>query len=323
MSARVAMVMPPRVEPGACPRLVVMDFSPPQPPARLVRCALAVLITLACAGTLGAVAFAGTDSSDQVPSVEDALLEVERVIAELNASEITLTELVVRRGEIDSRVAELEVQDQLLVERIEVTRAQAREFAVLAFMQGGALGDSEVLLEADGALDFSRRSFFVEDQAARTSESARELDALMASASDELLSLLAESDDVQRRINTEVSRGDALRDELVAAEEGVLISSAWELSDSYVATGRYGEASEAHWDNLRHCESTNNYQAVDPSGVYRGAYQFDRQTWRTVGGTGDPAQAPPLEQDARARALFASRGNQPWPVCGRFLPQVS
>ena len=70
---------------------------------------------------------------------------------------------------------------------------------------------------------------------------------------------------------------------------------------------------------LRMCESTDNYAATNPSGKYRGAYQFDFATWRTVGGTGDPAVAPPEEQDARARELYARRGHQPWPECGRFL----
>ncbi|NDH11670.1 MAG: hypothetical protein EBY44_08100 [Actinobacteria bacterium] len=47
--------------------------------------------------------------------------------------------------------------------------------------------------------------------------------------------------------------------------------------------------------------------------------QFDYPTWQAVGGTGDPAVAPPEEQDARARELYARRGPQPWPECGRFL----
>jgi len=33
---------------------------------------------------------------------------------------------------------------------------------------------------------------------------------------------------------------------------------------------------------LRMCESTDNYQAVSPSGTYRGAYQFDQPTWNGV-----------------------------------------
>lgn len=77
--------------------------------------------------------------------------------------------------------------------------------------------------------------------------------------------------------------------------------------------------SEAQWAALRRCESSGRYDIVDRSGTYRGAYQFDRPTWASVGGTGDPAAAPPAEQDFRARLLYARRGPQPWPVCGRFL----
>jgi hypothetical protein len=73
------------------------------------------------------------------------------------------------------------------------------------------------------------------------------------------------------------------------------------------------------WAQLRQCESGGNYQAVSPNGRYRGAYQFDRSTWQAMGGSGDPAAAPPYEQDARARALYALRGSAPWPHCGRFL----
>lgn len=69
--------------------------------------------------------------------------------------------------------------------------------------------------------------------------------------------------------------------------------------------------------HIRACESTNNYGAVSPSGQYRGAYQFDYKTWNSVGGSGDPAAAPPAEQDRRAAMLMSRRGTAPWPVCGR------
>jgi hypothetical protein len=39
-------------------------------------------------------------------------------------------------------------------------------------------------------------------------------------------------------------------------------------------------------------------------------------TWRSVGGSGDPALASAAEQDRRARALATERGTAPWPVCG-------
>lgn len=68
-------------------------------------------------------------------------------------------------------------------------------------------------------------------------------------------------------------------------------------------------------DVIRQRESGNNYSATSPSGKYRGAYQFDASTWRSVGGTGDPAAASPEEQDARAAELMRRRGTQPWSVC--------
>ncbi len=64
------------------------------------------------------------------------------------------------------------------------------------------------------------------------------------------------------------------------------------------------------------CESGGDPSAVDASGTYRGKYQFDMQTWQSVGGSGDPAAAPEAEQDARAAQLIAQRGSSPWPVCG-------
>ena len=66
------------------------------------------------------------------------------------------------------------------------------------------------------------------------------------------------------------------------------------------------------------CESGGNPSAVSPSGLYRGKYQFDPQTWQSLGGTGsDPAAAPEAEQDRVAGILYGQRGAAPWPICGR------
>jgi resuscitation-promoting factor RpfA len=69
------------------------------------------------------------------------------------------------------------------------------------------------------------------------------------------------------------------------------------------------------WAALRMCEASGRYDAVADNGHY-GAYQFDLATWRSVGGTGNPAQASPAEQDARALALYHRRGWQPWECAG-------
>jgi hypothetical protein len=65
------------------------------------------------------------------------------------------------------------------------------------------------------------------------------------------------------------------------------------------------------------CESGGNPNAIGGGGAFRGKYQFDYGTWAAVGGSGDPAAAPEIEQDRRAALLYARAGSSPWPVCGR------
>jgi LysM repeat protein len=72
------------------------------------------------------------------------------------------------------------------------------------------------------------------------------------------------------------------------------------------------------WSKVANCESSGNPRAVNPAGYY-GLFQFDRQTWRSVGGSGNPAEASAGEQLMRAKKLYSQRGASPWPVCGRFL----
>ena len=81
------------------------------------------------------------------------------------------------------------------------------------------------------------------------------------------------------------------------------------------ATGS-GTTTPGNLQAIAACESGGDPSAVDASGTYRGKYQFDQQTWQSVGGSGDPAAAPEAEQDARAQQLMAQRGSNPWPVCG-------
>jgi len=84
--------------------------------------------------------------------------------------------------------------------------------------------------------------------------------------------------------------------------------------------------SAAEWEALRQCESNGNYAITNPSGKYRGAYQFDRSTWNSVAerhaphlAGADPAAALPADQDYMALALYSERGARPWPHCGRHL----
>ncbi|HET7445118.1 MAG TPA: transglycosylase family protein [Solirubrobacterales bacterium] len=69
-------------------------------------------------------------------------------------------------------------------------------------------------------------------------------------------------------------------------------------------------------ESIAACESGGDPRIVSSDGSYRGKYQFDVGTWESVGGQGDPAAAPEIEQDYRAALLYSRSGSSPWPVCG-------
>ena len=74
-----------------------------------------------------------------------------------------------------------------------------------------------------------------------------------------------------------------------------------------------------NWGALAACESGGNANAVSSNGLYHGLYQFDAQTWQSVGGSGVASKASAAEQTQRAQILYNQRGASPWPVCGSRL----
>ncbi|WP_026859243.1 LysM peptidoglycan-binding domain-containing protein [Jeotgalicoccus psychrophilus] len=74
-----------------------------------------------------------------------------------------------------------------------------------------------------------------------------------------------------------------------------------------------------NWGALAACESGGNASVVSSNGLYHGLYQFDAQTWQSMGGSGVASDASAAEQTQRAQQLYDSRGSQPWPVCGARL----
>lgn len=74
-----------------------------------------------------------------------------------------------------------------------------------------------------------------------------------------------------------------------------------------------------NWAALARCESGNNPRALSPGGTYRGLYQFHLQTWRGVGGKGDPIDASRDEQTRRAQILYRRVGAGAWGSCGSRL----
>ena len=88
-----------------------------------------------------------------------------------------------------------------------------------------------------------------------------------------------------------------------------------EDADADTAAPASSGAVPAELQRIAQCESGGDPTAVSASGQYRGKYQFSRETWAAMGGSGDPAAAPEAEQDRRALALYRARGTSPWPNC--------
>jgi Transglycosylase-like domain/Putative peptidoglycan binding domain len=87
-------------------------------------------------------------------------------------------------------------------------------------------------------------------------------------------------------------------------------------ADTTTSSGGGGDPNDPRLERIAQCESGGDPTAISPDGTYRGKYQFDRETWRQMGGSGDPAAAPEAEQDRIAAKLLAARGTAPWPNCG-------
>jgi len=67
-------------------------------------------------------------------------------------------------------------------------------------------------------------------------------------------------------------------------------------------------------------DTAGGYSAVSGGGRYRGAYQFDQQTWDSNAAAAgrpdlvgqDPAAVDPAAQDQVAASTYTLRGSQPW-----------
>lgn len=97
------------------------------------------------------------------------------------------------------------------------------------------------------------------------------------------------------------------------------------LFRSFANPSRIVEQTDSNWTlfagPLRTCESGDSYTLNTGNGYY-GAYQFAEKTWKNLGGVGLPHQAPPSEQDAKAKQLFMNKGTtveKQWPGCTKII----
>lgn len=148
--------------------------------------------------------------------------------------------------------------------------------------------------------------------------SAQERDA--AAALDRAIADRAAAERAATRARTDAAKAAATSSGRPSRPAGAAAMSSSSSSAGLGTAPRVGGATAeeaAFLARVRACESGGNYSIVSSTGRYRGAYQFSVQTWRGVGGSGDPAAASPAEQDARALALLRLQGKRAWPVCSR------
>ncbi|MEO0494611.1 MAG: transglycosylase family protein [Actinomycetota bacterium] len=280
---------------------------------------VAALAVVAATQALGASAQSVGDLRGDIPT-GDELRDEQAEVAELRAqalaerasAEAQLSDVLFRRDELD------DTQRRLAAE-IEAATTNLRRLAVEAFITGGEVGTLEYLAAVRNASDFSWQQYLVRSHAGASRVAVERLRNLRDQADGEVLESIALAEELRIEIAVFEAELALLDDRDDAIDEVMPLAEAWDRAAIAIAEGAWGVAPNDKWERLRFCESTHNYEAISPSGTYRGAYQFDFATWQTVGGTGDPAAAPPEEQDARARELYARRGPQPWPECGRFL----
>lgn len=234
------------------------------------------------------------------------------------------------QARVRARIAELDAGDRELAARVEQARVRARTLLVEAYVGGGPISVLQYLVDAPSAGDLTWRRYLVRSSAEHTHEAARLYQAAREEVSAEVLDLVLAVD--RARLAADEARAELVRAEAAVSEAEVSLLEARHEADHragriVVRSGddggptpdQSGNARGPGWAKLRECESGGNYAIADRTGAFRGAYQFAVSTWYGVGGVGDPADAPPAEQDYRAQVLYEAQGARPWPVCGRFL----
>jgi len=271
--------------------------------------ALVVVVALAGGFATAAAGLGSSGGSVQYLTVDEAQANLQAARDALAASQQARVDLLAEREATEIEIQQLDVDQRDLTEQLAALASQIRQLSVNAYIGGGI--EELVILDVEEATDYLFSSRVLDGQVEVRRDITREYEQLRAQAEATVLDLVNRLDDIAAGI--EQAQGDIQRfSELIIVRQAELREA-----QEFARYGRSMPSAEA-WRRLRVCESNDNY-ATDTGNGFYGAYQFTLSTWRSVGGTGNPAEAPPGEQDARAHALYARSGSGPWPVCGRHL----
>ena len=260
--------------------------------------------------------------SDTPPwdDLEKALLQLAGAEAEFESSERKIEE---KERELSDLLRAEDKEEALEISfLLEMKEAEdlTKELAIEAFMGGDSMSSAAYLLDSENVGDLIFRRAILLEATEAVEKQSQDYAEMIEAASASMLDIADQIDDLLADILDEKGRRTQAEEKILRAEHVVTIAQIHASADVLKAERGRVEPTAEQWRKLRFCESTEQYDISTGNGYY-GAYQFDLITWVGVGGEGDPSEAPPEEQDARARYLYHLNGWYPWPVCGRFLPQ--
>ena len=264
------------------------------------------------------------------PSV--ALARRDAARADRQRADADLAAAEARRRQVGDALGGLDGDQQAAATDLATARRRADEAVVAAYIGGGPVPLGSALLQADGPATLAWRSYLVRDQAVRLHGVVADARRRQEATDDRVAGLAAELAAADAALATARQAAFAAGLAVDRAERDLRVAELLSMlgdgggrsarpagSDGSPTPDQTGNAWGPGWDALRRCESGGDYNAVSAQGTYRGAYQFDLQTWHGMGGEGDPIDNTTAEQDYRAQLLYNDRGSQPWPICGRYL----
>jgi resuscitation-promoting factor RpfA len=108
---------------------------------------------------------------------------------------------------------------------------------------------------------------------------------------------------------------------LVGVVAAAAVTGPLAITGTALAAPSMSPESNATWDRLAQCESTQNWDTNTGNGYY-GGVQFDQTTWKRYGGTEYAPradQASRAEQIAIAKKVQDQQGWNAWPSCSEKL----
>ena len=266
------------------------------------------VVALATFTALGAAsAAAETMVHPGPPSLEGsqsalAGAETQRIDAMARRAQLE-ADLATTRAEISA----LGLEQVALAHELELARRQVRVVTVRAYTGGDGVRELDVLMDAEDIGEHLYRSELLTENVVDTATAVQEYQDLRAQADDDVIALAERVDDIQAGI--EQAEADILLADRAIERAQIELSAAQAMDGA-----SRSDPGEGAWERLRFCESGGVYSVNTGNGFY-GAYQFTKESWEQMGGTGMPHEAPPEEQDRLAKKLMEEQGPEAWPNC--------